>query len=1227
MQQRNDKSLSWTFPTQKKSSQFESRPFGVQAKQDSQTLSIQEEIEKQEKSSGLSHNFANIPVYHPDQKISPVQPKLVMQSNREVPYLSRAVNNGGIDLAQRMLQRRNTQSNLVSPIQAKLQIGKPNDKYEQEADRVASQVVQQLNSTSAQVNQTRSVQRQEETAEKLPAEPQISQLQRSPLSRGIQRKAIGHGEASIDLESAINQARGSGQHLDVGLQRSMGQVMGADFSGVRVHTDSQSDQLNQSIHAKAFTTGQDLFFKSGEYNPSSRSSQELIAHELTHVVQQNGAAIQRHPEKEEVQRKPDLQLHQEEEEVQPKPDLQRHPEKEEVQRKPDLQLHQEEEEVQRKPDLQRQELSNTCTTGCQCTNCTPTVQRQMNFSNLSGQNLLNRKLMDLVQPQDAQIQRDADSNVHSESCSCPNCGNVRTQIQPKSETKHGSGCSCSMCSNKREPIQTKLMVQRHQEEEIAQTKPLGNSITPTIQQSANPDVIQRHSSWEHQLLGDAKPNDLAKIGVWQELIEETKKVGMLGFRKPAKEKAEITIEGVGTINKGNVMHVIAQELDRLDAWQAKPPQEGTSGEIDSKYQTVLVSIPGGGKDGKSPLIITYGEMNTLADYYGSLDVMKSADPKVRWEVIQSVRKETFLRLSGIYEKLKDSLTDTEKEDDDVKISEEMMRLNKTEQTRLNRNKFADANEPDFISAKAGQIDLLLTGAGATRENEYKATLARNACHFVPESWHAWSSYHQKARDEAQKSWDLQKQAQSDLDEVKSIQSEMEFGSFEGEDSSEEIQSQIEELNTQAQEKKEQAKEPANEAILNNGFGDHYLQDSYAAGHMINKTRIMQWFVQWLDQQKWKMDFASEDNWRKVQAIAYNQPELASAMQYDKSQIEGYDEDQTTTKAKNPQAIEDIEGDDWQVRFNALGLRVPASLQTPGTPSRTLIEWWQSQTLDDEKKRELSGETLFSNNGQLDFNSVKLALKGLIKDGIVYPTSSGFMDTTKNLLVDDYSAAKSGVKYLGKDDGFDTSIKEESFKSLKFELKAEYVPKNLGHFLEARRKSQKGDDSAYQKMAAAVTYQDYMAFMNNAYVQKSTNALHDVFCLNGLEVSSGSGAALFKVYGDDSMFNKESAKGVKHSGETAKMSRDAIRNIIKTGADGGITTASILSRLPSQVKLKDNPSMSIEDWHDPSRVDGLKKYCDGIFANMGALDKGAGATGDLTKFISKDKAKVHGADAF
>ncbi|MDB9328485.1 DUF4157 domain-containing protein, partial [Nodularia spumigena CS-590/02] len=110
----------------------------------------------------------------------------------------------------------------------------------------------------------------------------------------VQRQeAIGGGEASTDLESSINSARVGGQAIADNIREPMEVAFGADFSGVKVHTDGQSDQLNRSIQARAFTTGQDVFFRSEEYNPGSRGGQELLAHELTHVVQQNGGAVMR----------------------------------------------------------------------------------------------------------------------------------------------------------------------------------------------------------------------------------------------------------------------------------------------------------------------------------------------------------------------------------------------------------------------------------------------------------------------------------------------------------------------------------------------------------------------------------------------------------------------------------------------------------------------------------------------------------------------------------------------------------------------------------------------------------------------------------------------------------------------------------------------------------------------------------------------------------------------
>ena len=183
-------------------------------------------------------------------------------------------------------------------IQAKLTIGEPNDKYEQEADRVAAKVVQQINHPApvsmAQDEQEQGKERVMLGELSMKPMPVIREVEAMEEGEDLQmksilrrREAIVGREVSTDLETAINRARGGGQPLNAGLQQSMGQAMGADFSGVKIHTDTTANKLSQSIQAQAFTTGQDVFFKQGSYNPHSQQGQQLIAHELTHVMQQN----------------------------------------------------------------------------------------------------------------------------------------------------------------------------------------------------------------------------------------------------------------------------------------------------------------------------------------------------------------------------------------------------------------------------------------------------------------------------------------------------------------------------------------------------------------------------------------------------------------------------------------------------------------------------------------------------------------------------------------------------------------------------------------------------------------------------------------------------------------------------------------------------------------------------------------------------------------------------
>ncbi|MBK9050965.1 MAG: DUF4157 domain-containing protein [Chloroflexi bacterium] len=96
---------------------------------------------------------------------------------------------------------------------------------------------------------------------------------------------------SPDIGYTINQRRGMGSPLPPTVQTSLSAGLGTDLSDVRIHTDTQSDTLNQAVQAKAFTTGNDIFFRKGEYNPGSSAGMKLLAHEATHVRQQRQGPV------------------------------------------------------------------------------------------------------------------------------------------------------------------------------------------------------------------------------------------------------------------------------------------------------------------------------------------------------------------------------------------------------------------------------------------------------------------------------------------------------------------------------------------------------------------------------------------------------------------------------------------------------------------------------------------------------------------------------------------------------------------------------------------------------------------------------------------------------------------------------------------------------------------------------------------------------------------------
>ncbi|AWW28653.1 hypothetical protein DN752_00020 [Echinicola strongylocentroti] len=241
--------------------------------------------------------------------------------------------------------------------QAKLNVGQPGDKFEMEADQMADQVVSgihETDTTNAPSPETTVQTQQEEelaTAENTETEvqekslaesvtpvvqPQMEEeqvqekeeeeelqmqddeeLQKSPSASddddpnegNIQAQSEHSKAVSPQLESQIKSGSG-GSPMDPNTQSSMESGFGADFSGVNIHTDSSAVQMSSDLGAQAFTHGNDIYFNEGKYNPSSPSGQHLLAHELTHTIQQGssnavqGKMVQKEGEEDAPQQDP-----------------------------------------------------------------------------------------------------------------------------------------------------------------------------------------------------------------------------------------------------------------------------------------------------------------------------------------------------------------------------------------------------------------------------------------------------------------------------------------------------------------------------------------------------------------------------------------------------------------------------------------------------------------------------------------------------------------------------------------------------------------------------------------------------------------------------------------------------------------------------------------------------------------------------------------------------------
>lgn len=199
---------------------------------------------------------------------------------------------------------RNAQSTQITepavPVQPKLTIGQPNDQYEQEADRVAEQVMSMSPPATPNI-QSQAEEEQEEVQTKPLLETTITPIvqpqeevddeesiqakcEACKQEEKIQRSSIGIGQTQSNLESRLNASKGGGSPLSDEVRSFMEPRFGTNFEDVRVHTGSEAAQMNRELNAQAFTHKQNVYFGAGK-DPGKAA---LTAHELTHVVQQAG---------------------------------------------------------------------------------------------------------------------------------------------------------------------------------------------------------------------------------------------------------------------------------------------------------------------------------------------------------------------------------------------------------------------------------------------------------------------------------------------------------------------------------------------------------------------------------------------------------------------------------------------------------------------------------------------------------------------------------------------------------------------------------------------------------------------------------------------------------------------------------------------------------------------------------------------------------------------------
>ncbi len=751
-------------------------------------------------------------------------------------------------------------------------------------------------------------------------------------------------------------------------------------------------------------------------------------------------------------------------------------------------------------------------------------------------------------------------------------------------------------------------------------------------------LIQRHASAEHYLLGQTAPAQL-------EMIAQAR----TDLLRPGTTATEL---GAQTRRHNEVCHAIEQEMDRLESWTRNPPstirEQTLAG--GARLAPAAPRTPrrgpgsGGARSGGArpqatgqwnvPILelemsdgtayAAYAEVNTLPDMFGNLADMRTNSTVAQMNsILAGVRSQSMLYLANVLRELRGEAETNSPtlararnraramgiiidprtgrvQSDRMSLARVLARRFQVTDERILR--ILDAINPpgdervgeigehtgarDLVEAVMTALgvgggtvqewgakvdDVLMSidldeatggadGASKASGRSYFGALARNACHFAPDSWGFWEQYHRQARQHAEAAAAGYRQARQQ-------------GPRRG------------------QATLEAANRAANQAMVTNAFGEHYLQDSFAGGHLIPKTRVMQAFVGWLDSSGTAERLLSPGGalHRAVSdALELAGHRLPPGLEDQHEQLLRLRQMARQGNLANPQAVQNELHENGSMTSEQLDRRLGTR-----SPEMRFMVWWREQAVNNGWERSITVEQAARGYG-VSQREAKRLLDDLCGTGYA-ARSTGSVDSLMDGLMGTHH-------YV-----IDSRVVENERRRRGFG-----VGDRLGSELGLTTGPRAGRD--VDEMTAEYNVQSFHTFFNSAMVQFGTKIFHDKYCKEGLVVESEVGP-VGRIFGDNNMLNGTQGgaqNGVEKSARASQDSRNAIFAMIR-GSRPAKTPEQIKAQFPSKVSDEKLGTVPLSAWQD-HLVASVPQIADEEFRANPALEGMIDTTSIVDRFL-------------